>query len=78
MNNAFIGGQITKYRKELGMTQEELGKAVGVSTQAVSRWENGGAPDLGVDIQHEPILKPRLAGNQVPFSRLLVLLLAGF
>ena len=48
MNNAFIGGQITKYRKELGMTQEELGKAVGVSTQAVSRWENGGAPDVAL------------------------------
>lgn len=46
MDNKLIGGQITRYRKERNLTQEELGKAVGVSTQAVSRWENGGAPDV--------------------------------
>lgn len=40
-----IGTQIAFYRKKLHMTQEELGKAVGVSMQAVSRWENGGMPD---------------------------------
>lgn len=37
---------IAKYRKEEGITQEELGRAVGVSTQAVSRWECGGTPDV--------------------------------
>ncbi len=41
MDNKLIGEQITRYRKERGLTQEELGRAVGVSTQAVSRWENG-------------------------------------
>ena len=46
MSDNLIGGQITRYRKALGMTQEELGRAVGVSTQAVSRWECGGAPDV--------------------------------
>lgn len=46
MDNSIIGGQITKFRKAAGMTQEDLGKAVGVSTQAVSRWECGGAPDI--------------------------------
>lgn len=46
MDNSIIGTQITKFRKAAGITQEELGKAVGVSTQAVSRWENGGAPDV--------------------------------
>ena len=48
MDNSFIGEQITRYRKALNLTQEELGKAVGVSTQAVSRWENGGAPDVAL------------------------------
>lgn len=46
MDNGLIGVQITKYRKAQGLTQEELGRAVGVSTQAVSRWECGGAPDV--------------------------------
>lgn len=48
MNNELLGTQIAKYRKPAGITQEELGKAVGVSTQAVSRWECGGAPDVSL------------------------------
>ena len=48
MDNTIIGKQITKFRKSAGITQEELGKAVGVSTQAVSRWECGGAPDVAL------------------------------
>ncbi len=35
-----IGSQISLYRKSLNMTQEELGKLVGVSNQAVSKWES--------------------------------------
>lgn len=48
MNNNLIGEQITKFRKAADITQEELGKAAGVSTQAVSRWECGGAPDVSL------------------------------
>ena len=40
-----IGEHISTLRREKGMTQEELGRAVGVSMQAVSKWENGGVPD---------------------------------
>lgn len=40
-----IGATISKLRKEKGITQEELAKNVGVSAQAVSKWENGGVPD---------------------------------
>ena len=40
-----IGKQIKKYRTAIGITQEELGKLVGVTTQAVSKWERGGTPD---------------------------------
>ena len=48
MNNNLISEQIIKFRKAAGLTQEELGKAAGVSTQAVSRWECGGAPDVSL------------------------------
>lgn len=40
-----IGKQIKKYRTEKGITQEQLGQLVGVTTQAVSKWERGGTPD---------------------------------
>lgn len=40
-----IGEKISKYRKLKGFTQEQLGESVGVSGQAVSKWENGGVPD---------------------------------
>ena len=46
MNPNILGRQIQKYRKGLDMTQKELGKAIGVSTQAVSQWECGGTPDV--------------------------------
>ena len=40
-----IGKQIASLRKEKGIKQEELANYVGVSIQAVSKWENGGVPD---------------------------------
>lgn len=46
MSKSILGEMIAKYRKEKRLTQEELGKMVGVSTQAVSRWECGGTPDV--------------------------------
>ncbi|MBQ8497285.1 MAG: helix-turn-helix transcriptional regulator [Clostridia bacterium] len=41
-----IGTQIAKLRKEKNITQDELAKNLDVSAQAVSKWENGGAPDI--------------------------------
>lgn len=41
-----IGAKIAALRRERGLTQEQLGSQVGVSAQAVSKWENGGAPDV--------------------------------
>ncbi len=40
-----VGNTITTLRKKRGMTQEQLGQAVGVSAQAVCKWEKGGMPD---------------------------------
>ena len=43
-----VGENISALRKKKGATQDELGKALGVSMQAVSRWENGGMPDVAL------------------------------
>ncbi len=45
MSIEMIGKQIASMRKEKGIKQEELANYVGVSTQAVSKWENDGVPD---------------------------------
>lgn len=41
-----IGDNIANYRKKKGLTQEELGELLNISGQAVSKWENGGVPDI--------------------------------
>lgn len=41
-----IGLKIKALRVKAEITQEELAKAVKVSTQAVSKWECGGYPDI--------------------------------
>jgi transcriptional regulator with XRE-family HTH domain len=42
---SMLGARIRALRKEKNTTQEELGKAIGVTPQAVSNWEVGGTPD---------------------------------
>ena len=42
-----LGQRISQYRRALGISQEELGARLGVSRQAVSKWETGAAaPDM--------------------------------
>lgn len=44
-----IGETICKARKEKGLTQEQLGRMVGISSGAVSKWETGNAqPDISL------------------------------
>ena len=40
-----LSKNIARCRKQIGMTQEDLGQALFISGQAVSRWERGGTPD---------------------------------
>lgn len=49
MNNLKTGEVISKRRKELGLTQNQLASSLHISFQAVSKWENGSAyPDIGM------------------------------
>lgn len=40
MNENLLGKNITRYRKELGMSQEKVAEYIGVSRQAVTKWES--------------------------------------
>ncbi|MGN1166236.1 MAG: helix-turn-helix domain-containing protein [Lachnospiraceae bacterium] len=47
MNISEIGRNIAFLRKNIGFTQEELAEKLGVTAQAVSKWENGhNLPDI--------------------------------
>lgn len=55
--NHNIGANIRTYRKNKGFTQEELANLLGVTSQAVSRWESeAGFPDLGLIVPIAQIL----------------------
>ena len=41
MNQEKIGKLIAELRKEKNLTQEELGRKLGVTKNAVSKWERG-------------------------------------
>ena len=46
-----IGKSIRHHRKRLGLTQLELAERVGVSVQAISKWEtNTGLPDIAMAV----------------------------
>lgn len=49
MNQEKIGSFIKKIRKDNNLTQKELADKLGVTYQAVSKWENGlNIPDIGI------------------------------
>ena len=55
--NETIGSRIAKFRKARGMTQEELANQLGVSSQAVSKWENDAScPDISLLPQLSKVL----------------------
>ena len=44
-----MGKRISDLRKQKGMTQEQLAQQVGVTAQAVSKWENDlSCPDISI------------------------------
>ena len=60
-----LGAFIQRRRKELGMTQGELGAKINVTDKAVSRWERGvGFPDI-------KLLEPLAEALQISVSELI-------
>ena len=52
-----LSEQIAALRKRAGLSQEQLSEALGVSRQAVSKWESGGAmPELDKIVQLSRVL----------------------
>ena len=63
--NKTLGARIAELRKEKGLTQEELAKQLGISSQAVSKWEKDiSCPDIiyankkEVPLSHIPVALP--------------------
>ena len=47
LNMQIFGRRIADLRRQSGLTQREIATTVGVSTQAVSKWERGlSCPDM--------------------------------
>lgn len=49
MDHTQMASNIARFRKACGLTQDQLAEKVGISAQAVSKWENGQTyPDIAV------------------------------
>ena len=65
MNLTMVGKRISEARKNCGMSQEEMAEKIGVTAQAVSKWENGhNFPDI------ENLMRIAEIAN-VPYSAIL-------
>lgn len=58
MDMKSVGGQIALLRRQKGLTQNELGERLGVSFQAVSKWERGETlPDTAILLDLAEVLE---------------------
>lgn len=73
MNQIIIGSFIARKRKEQGLTQMQLGQALGVTDRAVSKWERGKClPDASCMLELCKLLhvdvNELLLGREVPMD----------
>lgn len=80
MNNLNIGKNIKKLRGERNITQQQLADAIGVSFQAVSKWECGTTlPDIAMlpaianffDVTIDELFKPNMMAYRNKAERLM-------
>ena len=75
MMNETIGSRIAELRRKKNMTQEDLANALGVTPQAVSKWENDlSCPDITLLPQLAKLLGvsvDELLGSTAPETQLL-------
>ena len=68
-----FGQRFSRLRKQRGLTQEELGEKVGLSGQAVSKWENDASmPDVSLLVSLSDILGctlDELLGKEQPITK---------
>lgn len=58
MDMKLVGNQISMLRKQKGLTQNELGERLGISFQAVSKWERGETlPDTAILLDLAEVLE---------------------
>ena len=73
MNHEKTGQQIRTFRTQLHMTQKQLAQLLGVTDQAVSKWERGlGCPDVSLLpalSRHLGVSIEQLISEQQPLSR---------
>lgn len=73
MDMKSVGSQISLLRKRKGLTQSELGERLGISFQAVSKWERGETlPDTAILLPLAEVLETTvdliLAGGRIQRS----------
>ena len=71
-----IGKKMYERRKELGLTLEEVGEAVGVGKSTVRKWENGMIKNMGRDkiaalarvLQVDPVMFVPVETNRISYA----------
>ena len=65
--------QIKHYRKQAGLSQEKMAEKIGVSRQAITKWENGVSQTKGYQKQSMKYLLAKLLifklGKNKPMNR---------